>query len=218
MPPPSPPGCAGPTGSSETRRSPARAPRTDPAAGRETDCLGCLNTVAPGLLVHIVDQLTGRRFLVDTGASYSIVPHQSSSPPFGPSLTGPSGKGIPCWGEQRMEMSFHGRRLVWTFLLGDVQFAIIGVDFLRSHHLLVDPAANRLVDTSLLQAFETVSASTAAECAACRGNQQDSKVSPSSAAAAMAGRQDSRPTIAVEAAQVDSRISPPPAARASASG
>jgi hypothetical protein len=119
-----------------------------------------------------------------------------------------------------MELSFHGRRLVWTFLLADVQFAIIGVDFLRTHQLLIDPTVNRLVDTALLQAFATVSASTAAACAACRGNQQDSKVSPSSAAAAMAGRQDSKlspsPTIAVKAAQVDSRISPPPAARAGA--
>jgi hypothetical protein len=52
-------------------------------------------------------------------------------------LTGPSGKGIPCWGEQRMELSFHGHRLVWTFLLADVQFAIIEVDFLRSHQLSI---------------------------------------------------------------------------------
>ena len=107
-----------------------------------------------------IRQLTGRRFLVDTGASYSIFPHQSSSPPFGPSLTGPSGKQIPCWGEQRMELSFQGRRFTWIFLLADVPFAIIGVQ------LLVDPAANRLVDTALLQAFATVSAPTAAACAA----------------------------------------------------
>ncbi len=40
IPPPSPPACAGSTGGSATRRSPARAPPTDPAAGRETDCLG----------------------------------------------------------------------------------------------------------------------------------------------------------------------------------
>jgi hypothetical protein len=34
---------------------------------------------------------------------------------------------------------------LWTFLLADVQFTILGVDFLCHHHLLVDPAANRLV-------------------------------------------------------------------------
>jgi hypothetical protein len=119
-----------------------------------------------------------------------------------------------------MELSFHSRRFVWTFLLADVQFAIIGVDFLRSHQLLVDLVADHLVDTALLKAFATVSAPTTAACAACRDNQQDSKVSPSSAATAMAGRQDSwlcpLPTIATEAARVDSRISPPPAASAGA--
>ena len=63
-----------------------------------------------------------------------------------------------------MQLDFHGRRFDWTFLLADVTFAIIGVDFLRSHKLLVDPAANRLVDTASLQSFATVPA--AAACAA----------------------------------------------------
>jgi hypothetical protein len=38
----------------------------------------------------IVEQLSNMRFLVDTGASYSIFPHQSSSPPSGPRLRGVS--------------------------------------------------------------------------------------------------------------------------------
>jgi hypothetical protein len=89
---------------------------------------------------------------------------------------------------------------------------IIGVDFLHSHQLSrCEPPIN----TTLLQAFATVSAPTAAACAACRGNQQDSKVSPSSAAAAVVGPQDSRlspsPTIAAGAARVDSRNCPPSA-------
>ena len=63
-----------------------------------------------------------------------------------------------------MQLDFHGRRFEWTFLLADITFAIIGVDFLRSHKLLVDPAANPLVDTASLQSFATVSA--AAACAA----------------------------------------------------
>ncbi len=33
---------------------------------------GRLNAVAPGPLVHIENQLSKRRFLVDTGASFSI--------------------------------------------------------------------------------------------------------------------------------------------------
>ncbi len=64
---------------------------------------GCLNAVAPGRLVHIEDQISGRRFLIDTGASYSIFPHKSSAPPTGPHLKGPSGQHIVCWGEQRRQ-------------------------------------------------------------------------------------------------------------------
>ena len=83
---------------------------------------GSLNAVAPGLLVHVVDDLSKRRFLIDTGACYSIFPHRSTSSPSGPRLTGASGQLIPCWGERSIELQFDGRRFVWTFLLADVSF------------------------------------------------------------------------------------------------
>ena len=38
---------------------------------------GLVNAIAPGQLVYITDQLSQRRFLVDTGAAYSILPHHS---------------------------------------------------------------------------------------------------------------------------------------------
>jgi len=38
---------------------------------------GRINAIAPGHLVHIVDESTQRRFLVDTGAAYSIFPFSS---------------------------------------------------------------------------------------------------------------------------------------------
>ena len=92
-----------------------------------------MNAVAPGQLVHSVDQLTGRRFFIDTGASYSIFPHRSMSPPSSPTLPSVNGQRIPCWGKRPVQLNFHGRRFEWTFLLADVTFAIIGVDFLCSH-------------------------------------------------------------------------------------
>ncbi len=107
---------------------------------------------------------TGRHFLIDTGASYSIFPYRSTLPPSGLLLTGASGQRIPCWGERAVQLDFRGRRFEWTFLLADVSFAIIGVDFLSSHNLLVDHAANRLEDKASLRSFETVSG--AAACAA----------------------------------------------------
>ncbi len=94
---------------------------------------------------------------MDTGASFSIFPHQSSAAPSGPTLFGPAGKLIPCWGEKTLVLSFNGRRFEWIFLLAAVSFPIIGVDFLRHYRLLVDPAANRLVDATNCEAITTVS-------------------------------------------------------------
>ncbi len=109
-------------------------------------CRGLVNAVSPGRLVHVVDQLSHRRFLVDTGASFSVYPHSSASPPHGPALAGAAGQPIPCWGEKRFQLSFNGRVFNWPFLLAAVQFPILGVDFLRYFGLLVDPAGDRLVD------------------------------------------------------------------------
>jgi hypothetical protein len=59
-----------------------------------------------------------------------------------------------------MQLLFHSRQSHWTFLLADVRFPIIGVDFLRHFRLMVDPAANRLVDKQFSQELSTVSAIT----------------------------------------------------------
>ncbi|MFO0000426.1 MAG: hypothetical protein ACK559_04800, partial [bacterium] len=60
---------------------------------KATKCVApCLNNVVPGSLVHIVDQLSNRRFLVETSASYSIFPHTSSAAPSGPKLRGAAGQ------------------------------------------------------------------------------------------------------------------------------
>jgi hypothetical protein len=90
---------------------------------------GLINAVTPGRLVHIMDESTQRRFLVDTGASYSIFPFSSSGKQSSPRLTGADGLHIPCWGERRLSLIFHGRRFEWPFLLAKVQFPIIAVDF-----------------------------------------------------------------------------------------
>ena len=36
---------------------------------------GLVNAVAPGQLVYVTDQLSNRRFLLDTEAAFSILPH-----------------------------------------------------------------------------------------------------------------------------------------------
>jgi hypothetical protein len=49
-------------------------------------------------LIYMLDQNTNRRFLVETGASYSILPYHSSLPAKGAKLFGPAGQLIPFWG------------------------------------------------------------------------------------------------------------------------
>ncbi len=120
------------------------------------DRQGRLNAVVPGSLVHIVDQLSNRRSLIDIGPSYSIFPHHSSASPSGPSLGGAAVQPIPCWGERTLDLSFHGRKFSWAFLLATVSFPIIGVEFLRHHQLMVDPTANTLVDRQSKECFATV--------------------------------------------------------------
>ena len=82
---------------------------------------GLVNAVAPGQLVYVTDQLSNRRFLVDTGAAYSILPHQSSTLPSGPPLAGPNGRPIACWGDKPVQLVLDNRRFQWTFLLAAVQ-------------------------------------------------------------------------------------------------
>ena len=81
---------------------------------------------------------------MDTGSSYSIIPYSSSHPPTGPLLRTANGQRVLCWGERRLTVVFGGHRYTWNFLLADVQFHIIGVDFLQHFQLLVDVAAKGL--------------------------------------------------------------------------
>jgi hypothetical protein len=118
---------------------------------------GRVNAVAPGFLLYLHDDISHRRFLVDTGASFSIFSFVDSSRPTGPLLTGPSGKQIPCWGSKNLSVCFGRRQFTWTFLLAGVSFPIIGVDFLQHFHLLVDPSGRRLVDSRWRQVAALVS-------------------------------------------------------------
>ena len=106
---------------------------------------GRLNAAASGVLAYLVDQLSSRRFLVDTGASYSLLPHHSGQPASGPRLTGADGESIACWGDQQVQLQFEGRPYRWRFLQAAVSFPILGADFLAAHELSVELHRSRLV-------------------------------------------------------------------------
>ena len=96
----------------------------------------------------LVEKESNLSFLVDTGAVYSVIPHQSTAPATGPALTNANGKPIPCWGSIRRSVSIGGRQFTWNFLQAGVAFPILGADFLAEFNLLVDLRGRQLIDGS----------------------------------------------------------------------
>ncbi len=108
---------------------------------------GVVGAIRPSSLAHISDELSGARFLIDTGSSFSIIPYSSPSTPSGPSLQTAGGQPISCWGHSRRTIRFHGHSFTWDFLLAAVKFPILGSDFLKHFKLWVDPAGGRLLNS-----------------------------------------------------------------------
>ena len=109
---------------------------------------GAVNSVAPAApasLAHAVDQLSGIKFLIDTGAAYSVIPHESSAPARGPPLRGAGGSPIRCWGSSTRTVKFGGQEFTWPFLRAAVQFPLLGADFLRTNKLMVDLDSNTVL-------------------------------------------------------------------------
>lgn len=85
----------------------------------------------------------GRRFLVDTGADVSVVPPTAEERQFGPgrrTLYSATGASISTFGERLLSVDFGWRQepYQWTFVLADVEYGIIGADFLYNFALSVD--------------------------------------------------------------------------------
>jgi hypothetical protein len=118
-----------------------------PAPGRKTSKPGRSASTAnsPGNLFFIADGLSGRKFLVDTGSSFSIIPHSSPLPPSGPVLCAADRRSIRGWGFARSQVRLGGRLFTWQFLKAQVKFPIIGIDFLKHFSMMVDPVTPCLI-------------------------------------------------------------------------
>ena len=99
-------------------------------------------SVTPGRLIYVVDPATGLRFLIDTGASVSVIPprttHRSNSPA-AIALQAANGSSIKTFGERPLLLNLGLRRnFEWIFVIADVKNPILGMDFLAAHNLQVD--------------------------------------------------------------------------------
>ena len=118
-----------------------------------------LNALPAGKLIYLQDDLTSRRFLVDSGASVSVFPYHGP-PPKSPSLRLQTADGshMSCNGERIIPLRFGSASYEWSFQLAPVTVPILGADFLRHFHLLVDMAGQRVLDASTLRIIGSNSA------------------------------------------------------------
>jgi hypothetical protein len=87
-------------------------------------------------LICLTDKLTNDRYLVDTGATRSIVPCNQNSSPSGPLLKGADGQPIPSWGFIK-KLQFQGKLFISSFLQATVAGPILDIDFLRKFKVTV---------------------------------------------------------------------------------
>ncbi|KPU72637.1 uncharacterized protein Dana_GF26334 [Drosophila ananassae] len=108
------------------------------------------NTIAR---LAINDNYSKTQFLIDTGADISVMPPcRIEKTMLTPKLLfAANGSKIQTYGEKRITVSLGlGRNFVWTFVLADVNCAIIGADFLQHFDLLVDMKRRKLIDRATL--------------------------------------------------------------------
>jgi hypothetical protein len=106
-------------------------------------------------LIFLKDDLTGDNFLVDTGATLSVVPHNAKVSPSGPTLNGANGLPIPTWGTVTKNVRFQGKTFKHTFLQAAVAGPILGIDFLKQFNVTIAPAANKVLFASTICAPST---------------------------------------------------------------
>jgi hypothetical protein len=119
----------------------------------------------PGNLFYITDNLSGTQFLIDTGSTYSLIPHTSTASSFGPTLRAADRRRISCWGFVKQQIQLGERLFSWRFLRAQVKIAILGIDFLKHFSLVIDPSMPCLLPRTLPPTASSCFAVTAANSA-----------------------------------------------------
>jgi hypothetical protein len=117
--------------------------------GKLGRCRGQLNAL--GGLIFPQDSVSKQQFLVDTGAAVSVFPHRSTTATSGPLFSGADVKPISSWGKVTKKLTFGLHTFIVLFILAAVSKPILGIDFLSSHRLLVDPFSKAVLFASSLQ-------------------------------------------------------------------
>ena len=112
----------------------------------------CRAKRAQARLLCVKDDISGLRFLVDSGAFVSVFPASGLDTRFHrPSalLEAVNGSKIRTYGHKQITLSIDGWKYIWQFLVADVTQPLLGPDFLCSNTLMVDVKRQRLVDPTI---------------------------------------------------------------------
>ena len=103
-------------------------------------------------LFFVLERVSHRRFLVDTGAEISVVlPTKADRKccQTGVTLQAANGASIATFGQRSLTLNLGLRRpFRWIFTIADVKHPIVGADFLGHHSLLVDVKNKMLIDST----------------------------------------------------------------------
>ena len=100
-------------------------------------------------LLFLLDEVSGKKFLVDTGAEMSVIPatrEDERTRPLGPCLSAANGSSIKTYGTRTLPICFASKTYRWTFTIANVSRPLLGADFLRSNSLLVDLKWKRVIE------------------------------------------------------------------------
>ncbi|KAL8559622.1 hypothetical protein ACOMHN_008333 [Nucella lapillus] len=98
--------------------------------------------------ITVADVVSGRSFLVDTGAEESVFPANVTDrkKARGPSLVAANGSAIPTYGKRNIPLQVgQGASFIQKFWIADVTQPILGADFFATQRLAIDLTNRRLV-------------------------------------------------------------------------
>jgi hypothetical protein len=95
-------------------------------------------SLARAPLLHLTDDTTHVRYLVDSGAALSLLPHRSMLPPSGLLIINANGGNIPSWQFVDRHLHFGNNRFTHSFLQANVSQPILGADFLQQAKATID--------------------------------------------------------------------------------
>jgi hypothetical protein len=72
------------------------------------------------LYEYITDSISGKTFLIDTGAAVSVFTHQGPPSSAEWYLSGPDNKTIPSWGSTMKQLCSGGKTFTFNFILAAV--------------------------------------------------------------------------------------------------